>query len=183
MALPSSGQLSFSAIYNEQVNGGCYEGGAYSLREFSANAGFSTPDAVSEFYGYSCVTTYSLTLYYNFYSNPSSETLDDWGLYYSIDGGGDELLTNLLNGNTCADGYVVSDIAAGSTVYFGVKSATKIASPVNYDLSTITCPNTYNLTYCGTNNTSPASPYSFTINSNRTFYITIAAAKGFFNIC
>jgi hypothetical protein len=51
MALPSSGQLSISQIRNEQVNNGGFAS-SYSLRQLSANAGKSTPDAISEFYGY-----------------------------------------------------------------------------------------------------------------------------------
>lgn len=47
MALPSSGPLSFSAIAGELAIST-----PYSLRSMSNTAGFSTPDAVSEFYGY-----------------------------------------------------------------------------------------------------------------------------------
>jgi hypothetical protein len=56
MALPSSGPLSISAIRNEQVNN-CGYASTYSLRQLSANAGFSSPDAISEFYGYGLVTS------------------------------------------------------------------------------------------------------------------------------
>jgi hypothetical protein len=49
MALPTSGPLSFSAIANEL---GTLLSNV-SLRGMSNSAGFSTPDAVSEFYGYS----------------------------------------------------------------------------------------------------------------------------------
>lgn len=52
MALPSSGQLSLSAIAGELG----VSLSNVSLRSMSATAGFSTPDAVSEFYGYSNVT-------------------------------------------------------------------------------------------------------------------------------
>jgi len=47
MALPTDGPLSFSMI------AGQLEASApYSLRNMSNTAGFSTPDSVSEFYGY-----------------------------------------------------------------------------------------------------------------------------------
>lgn len=52
MALPSSGPLSFSAIAGELG----VSLSNVSLRNMSATAGFSTPDAVSEFYGYSALT-------------------------------------------------------------------------------------------------------------------------------
>ena len=48
MALPTSGPLSFLDIATE-INGDPH----YSLRSMSNSAGFSTPDSVSEFYGYS----------------------------------------------------------------------------------------------------------------------------------
>jgi hypothetical protein len=49
MALQSSGAISISQIQAEL-------GGSYSLRALSAAAGKSTPDAMSEFYGYSAST-------------------------------------------------------------------------------------------------------------------------------
>jgi hypothetical protein len=48
MALPIDGPLSFSMIAGELE-----AGTPYSLRSMSNAAGFSTPDNVSEFYGYS----------------------------------------------------------------------------------------------------------------------------------
>jgi hypothetical protein len=56
MALPSSGQLSINDIRTEL---GTSEG---SLRSLSSTAGFSTPDAISEFYGYSAGTTVTFTI-------------------------------------------------------------------------------------------------------------------------
>jgi hypothetical protein len=47
MALPSSGALSISMIHNELGSS------SYSLRALSSAAGKGTPDAISEFYGYS----------------------------------------------------------------------------------------------------------------------------------
>ena len=57
MSLPSSGALSISMIKTELGSGN------NSLRALSAQAGFSTPDAISEFYGYTYATN-SGTLYY-----------------------------------------------------------------------------------------------------------------------
>ena len=50
MALPTSGQLSLKDIGVEQ---GITAGNQASLRSMSSTAGYSTPDTVSEFYGYS----------------------------------------------------------------------------------------------------------------------------------
>ncbi len=50
MPLPSSGQLSISQIRNEVVAQGYPS--TYSLRALSNYAGFSTPDAISDFYGW-----------------------------------------------------------------------------------------------------------------------------------
>lgn len=48
MALQSSGQLSFS-----EIAGVIGASTPYSLRSMSSSAGFSSPDSVSDFYGYS----------------------------------------------------------------------------------------------------------------------------------
>jgi hypothetical protein len=56
MALPSSGQLSVGNIRDEQVNNAGVAS-SYSLRQLSANAGLSTSDSISEFYGYGLVTS------------------------------------------------------------------------------------------------------------------------------
>lgn len=53
MALPSSGAISISQIKTELGNS------SGSLRTLSAAAGKSTPDAMSEFYGYSAAYVYN----------------------------------------------------------------------------------------------------------------------------
>ena len=67
MALPSSGQLSFSAIATELG-----AAGALSLRGMSALAGKSTPDAVSEFYGYSYIQYAYVNYVFTGYDIPNS---------------------------------------------------------------------------------------------------------------
>ena len=61
MALPSSGPLSMNAIAQELLQ--VYDFTTpYSLRTLSNYAGFNTPDAISEFYGYNAsggATTYT----------------------------------------------------------------------------------------------------------------------------
>jgi hypothetical protein len=60
MALPSAGNsISISQIRNELIA----NGSSYSLRQLSAWAGKSTPDAMSEFYGYSAAVTVNIDVY------------------------------------------------------------------------------------------------------------------------
>lgn len=61
MALPTSGQLSISQIRDEQVAGGIAS--TYSLRQLSANAYYTSPDAISEFYGWGNIVKSGLVLY------------------------------------------------------------------------------------------------------------------------
>lgn len=87
MALPGSGQLSFSEIASELG-----AGTPYSLRNMSSTAGFFTPDAVSEFYGYSAGGGVIYTYFNSFYAGDVCNN-DYWdiytgddGLYYRFDG-------------------------------------------------------------------------------------------------
>jgi hypothetical protein len=66
MALPSSGPLGIAAIRTEL---GSTSG---SLRALSALASFSTPDAISEFYGYNAAVTVNITAYYPAFMQCSS---------------------------------------------------------------------------------------------------------------
>jgi hypothetical protein len=87
MALPSSGPLSINDIRVElgqaQANS--------SLRSLSSLAGFSTPDAISEFYGYSQSLDYRTFSIVN-QATSSGEVCsirqeDDLTLYYGESGG------------------------------------------------------------------------------------------------
>jgi hypothetical protein len=87
MALPSSGPLSINDIRVElgqaQANS--------SLRSLSSLAGFSTPDAISEFYGYSPTPNYRTFAIVN-QPTSSGEVCsiigeDDLTLYFYEDGG------------------------------------------------------------------------------------------------
>jgi hypothetical protein len=69
MPLPSSGPLSMSAI-NTEVS----SVDSHSLRNLSNAVGFSTPDAMSEFYGYSGGLPAGLIAGYNSTSYPGSGT-------------------------------------------------------------------------------------------------------------
>jgi hypothetical protein len=78
MALPGSGQLSFSAIATELG-----AGTPYSLRSMSDFVSFSTPDAVSDFYGYNATITYT---YLNNYAAGDPCYYDYWDIYLGSDG-------------------------------------------------------------------------------------------------
>lgn len=97
MALQSSGPISFSQIKTELTSS------SNSLRALSAAAGFSSPDAVSEFYGYSSVSAPSVTT-------------------NSLTGAGESYMT--LNGNVTSDG-------GGSITQRGFYFGTNSSSPTN----------------------------------------------------
>ena len=78
MALPASGQLSFSAIAGELG-----ASSPYSLRSMSDFVSFSTPDAVSDFYGYSAAITYT---YHNNYAAGDPCNYDYYDIYLGSDG-------------------------------------------------------------------------------------------------
>lgn len=84
MAIPCSGPISMSMIHDAVGNG------SYSLRSLSAAVGFSTPDAMSEFYCYNPVTyNYYTTLIQN---DPCTSTFrdiyrrSDNNYFYYLDG-------------------------------------------------------------------------------------------------
>lgn len=94
MALPSSGPLSISQIRNEEVNNGGFAS-TYSLRQLSANAGKSTPDAISEFYGYNACPAAG-TYYSSFCSGCA--------LYYTYTNGNCGYYSNLIDPNSSSCG-------------------------------------------------------------------------------
>lgn len=77
MALPTSGPLSFLDIATE-INGDP----PYSLRSMSNSAGFSTPDSVSEFYGYSGSGLIAVSWGYNS-GRPSSACFASQTAFYA----------------------------------------------------------------------------------------------------
>lgn len=66
MALPSSGQLAFSAIRQELTIAGYV--GSYSLDAMSGMAGKFAPHATSEFYGYSSAPAETMDNFFGFYN-------------------------------------------------------------------------------------------------------------------
>lgn len=94
MPLPSGGQLSLSQIGTE------LQQGYLSLRSLSSVAGKGTPDAISEFWGYSAGGGGDLMLYSAvYYGDPCDGMLGDVyqrdGKYIFIFPGGEKVLTSL----------------------------------------------------------------------------------------
>lgn len=87
MPLPSSGPLSISAIRNEQVNNGGFAS-SYSLRQLSANAGKSSPDAISEFYGYAAASIVTSGLLLNMDAGNASSYPGSGTTWNDISGNG-----------------------------------------------------------------------------------------------
>lgn len=87
MALPSSGPLGIDAIRTELQQ----SQGNNSLRTLSSLAGFSTPDAISEFYGYSYYNYRSFSIvniqYGGFDDACNSRESDNLTLYFYEAGG------------------------------------------------------------------------------------------------
>lgn len=87
MALPSSGQLSLNDI---RVELGLAQSNV-SLGSMSNSVGFTDPDAVSEFYGYSAALGYRTFSIVNFRTNQGEVCSifgeDDLTLYYAETGG------------------------------------------------------------------------------------------------
>lgn len=111
MALQSSGAISISQIKTELGSS------SYSLRTLSAAAGKSTPDAMSEFYGYSAATYYqygSPFMLFDFssttsYSNSGTSIADlsgngNHGVF--VTGTGKGTATTVTGYSTTAPGYL-----------------------------------------------------------------------------
>jgi hypothetical protein len=115
MPLPSSGAISISQIRTEL---GTSSG---SLRTLSSIAGKSTPDAMSEFYGYSASVNVDITAYfpsfmgcYNTYtfsatsSIPVNTNLNVGINWYGDLGGFFTTSVSILNGNSCGNTVINS---------------------------------------------------------------------------
>jgi len=122
MALPSSGQISIGDIRTEI---GSSSG---SLRTLSAAAGKSTPDAMSEFYGYSSVTltSFSSSINSNFFgvcSEPITATYYHDGSFTYPDVG-DTVYSNSSGSSYLSSGYY----KLGSGDFMNVGSSGSVTS-------------------------------------------------------
>lgn len=186
MALPSSGMISIGDIRDEAVSGGCYKAEAsYSLGDLADVYNIPTnPDAMSEFYGLSCPIIVSV--YANFYADPVNETTGAYALYYSINGGSDNLLVYGSSiSTTCNAVGTITGLLSGDDLYIGWTNTNKLRAPYSFDgdKNTPTCPNTNNGDYCGTNNVGGLPLPATNLTSPISMAITISVAKGFFIAC
>jgi hypothetical protein len=120
MALPSSGPLSISAIRNEEVNVGGLPS-SYSLRTLSSQAGKSTPDSISEFYGYSAATIVTSGLVLNLDASNASSYPGSGTTWTDLSGNGNNMT---MNGTVPING-------SGQTKYFSYNGTSNFFQGVN----------------------------------------------------
>ena len=108
MPLPSSGTIKISEIRAEfgTSNG--------SLRYLSSLAGFSTPDRMSEFYGYGATCTISV---YNYTYTVNQVSLYVNGGFYASPNGMPSTYTGITTGN-CQIQMVNYDYTGGTIDYY-----------------------------------------------------------------
>jgi hypothetical protein len=126
MALPSSGPLSLSAIRNEEVNVGGLSS-TYSLRTLSSQAGKSTPDSISEFYGYSASPIITDGLVLNLDASNASSYPGSGTTWTDLSGNGNNMT---MNGTVPING-------SGQTKYFSYNGTANYFQGVN-NFTTIT---------------------------------------------
>lgn len=121
MALPCSGPLSISQIHTALGSG------SYSLRTLSAAAGFSTPDAISEFYCYNPSSPrtlywtnqdYSYGDYINLFvaQNSSTVLVNDYAYYGDYHNGSTTIYTGDYI-NFSAEGFSGANVYLSLQVY------------------------------------------------------------------
>lgn len=136
----------------------------------------------------SAVTLRTIYVSARFYADPVNEITTNYGLYYSIGAGSDQLIVTADNiDTTCQLVGTSIQVPAGNTFYVGFTNVSKLRTPYRFDGSSSTgdvdCPNTINLTYCGTNNVG-GTPLGVNVStSDINIALTIAVVKGSFVAC
>ena len=118
MPLQSSGEISIDDIRTEI---GTTDG---SLRSLSNTAGKTTPDAMSEFYGYSHSSVSSGTLYYSTFSGDDACAFGTGGTYY-WSGSGDPV----INGYAIYTNSALTSIAAAGWYSSSLKYRLWVTTP------------------------------------------------------
>jgi len=174
MPLPSSGVISISDIYTEIVGNGCCEGGDYSLRRLSACAGFSSPDAMSDFYSYSC--GYSIAIDAKYISSAFGETTGNYAIYYNVSFGADTLLAYGSSISTTCNTIGTVSIPPTTDLQLGFAAVPSSGknSGRQFDVADATdCPAT-STAYCGTVDSGQGQYYTTTPTGTGKRYMTIA---------
>lgn len=136
MALPTSGLLKFTDIATELG----LSLSNLSLRSMSNTAGFSIPDAVSEFYGYSNFTyTFYLGMVYS--GDPCSPLSLVYDIYegsdskYYVDQGGTYVLSSSVSSIWYSYSYTYNDGLQDRYVYdvYDAINGGFIKKPIPYD--------------------------------------------------
>ena len=125
MALQSSGAISFSQIKTELTSS------SNSLRALSAAAGFSSPDAVSEFYGYTSFTALPPTVTTGGYgtnntafsmsgvvNDDGGDTITERGFYFGTSTNRASNAKYIVAGTTGNFNYYAQGLASNTTYYF-----------------------------------------------------------------
>jgi len=165
MAVPSSGQLRLRADINQEINGNNTDDNV-SLGTLSNDAGFSEPDTMSEFYGYSSCgtpgfrTTYSsgsingnIQLYTILDYTPYCNTIE-YGLYVGTNSSGPTANTKYQVGTSWGIyqwAYPTVGGFSNNTTYYAWIYATNSAGKTGYSsMQTVTIPPPYmNATFSG----------------------------------
>jgi len=150
MALQSSGPISITDIRTELGSS------SYSLRTLSAAAGFSIPDAMSEFYGYSSavapsvttnsassVTTSSMTLNGNVTSDGGA-TVTARGFYFGTNSNVTANPSYSSGSGTGAFSLSRTGLSAGTTYYFAAYATNSAGTTVG---STVSQATSFNYTF------------------------------------
>lgn len=158
MALPSSGPLSFSQIGAALCTP---QSAPYSLRSMSAAAGFSTPDSVSEFYGYSC-PSYTVTIS----AHRNGIAADTTYISYSTGSGFTEVPSSVARGTSCVT--VTTITVTSGTVVSLIQRNVNAGVYVPASASTSACPSDFTGELCQN---------QFTISGNTTIYLYVDTAN------
>lgn len=151
MTLPASGQLSLSDIYNELYGSPPGANDNVSLDSMGADAGFSQPVAISDFYGY----TAQANVTWNEPTRNLASNITITSLQYRIGAGA---WTNF-------SGSYNQIVAFGTTV--GIRVSANFSSLSNYvgvlNCGTISAPSAYGNNFSGTF-PGPGSLSNFTLD-------------------
>lgn len=133
MAIPSDGQVSFSAIANELG-----VGTPYSLSNLSSLAGFNTPFSTSNFRGYSAGQSSFPTKYFAITNNVSRLGRRRGNPRVNIDVGAYELYQKPSQEKTTLSNYTLKSAGSGDQVTRQVPVYDQKGNFIGYELQYIT---------------------------------------------